>query len=81
MVEDVKQLIVEKAEEIREIYSLPKYVPEWEYFNTIVIDNCMKMKKNRQRLTFSMFNQWIMEFREMTTSNKGFSALNQTDFV
>ena len=63
MIDDVKQLITEKAEEIRDLYNLPKYVPEWEYFNTIVIDNCMKMKRIRLRLTFSMFNQWIMEFR------------------
>ena len=60
---------------MRGLYQLPKHVPEWSYFNRVVIDNCLKMKRNRQRLTFSLFNLWITEFREMATSDRGFAAL------
>ena len=58
---------------------MPKYVPQWNYFSQVVIDNCMRVKRNRQRLTFSMFNQWITEFRDLTTSNRGFLGLGESE--
>jgi hypothetical protein len=81
LLEGIKGEVEDREEEIRETYKLPRFVPEWSYFNRIVVDNCMRMKKNRQRLTFSMFNQWVTEFREMTTTNKGFTSLTQVDLL
>ena len=73
---EVKCIVEEKEEEIRASYNLPKFVPQWSQFNSIVVDGCIRMKKNKQRLTFSVFNHWIMEFRELATSNRGFDLVN-----
>lgn len=59
LLKQIKFYIEEKEQEIRDLYQLPKFVPEWSYFGNIVIDNCMLAKKNRQKVTFSVLNQWI----------------------
>ena len=56
---------------------MPAFVPEWGYFGTVVVNNCMMVKRNKQKLTFSLLNMWIQEFRETTTSFKGFTMLTQ----
>ena len=47
-------------------------MPEWSYFSSIVVSNCCRTKRNRQRLTYSLLNTWIQEFKERATSLKGF---------
>jgi hypothetical protein len=56
-------------------------VPEWSYFNSIVVNNCCLTKRNKHRLTYSLLNTWIQEFKERATSLKGFieiAALEET---
>lgn len=62
----------EREAQVREKYSLPEYVPEWSYFNAIVVNNCYLIKRNKHRLTYSLLNSWIQEFKDRATSLKGF---------
>lgn len=75
MLEHLKMQILSREKELREKYKLPLFVPEWSYFNSIVINNCYSFKRNRQKLTFSLFNQWIQDFKDKSTSLKGFLEL------
>jgi hypothetical protein len=75
MLQDLKMRIAEREQELQEKYKLPTFVPEWSFFSSIVINNCYSFKRNRQKLTFSLLNQWIQEFKEKSTSFKGFLEL------
>jgi hypothetical protein len=50
-------------------------VPEWSYFGEIVIGNCYIQKRNKSKLTFSMINTWIHEFKDKATTLKGYLKL------
>jgi hypothetical protein len=54
---------------------LAEQVPQWEHFNSIVVNGCYTHKRSKGKLTFSMLNQWIQEFKEKATSLAGFLAL------
>ena len=60
-------------------YHLSEYVPEWSYFNSIVVNNCYLMKRNRHRLTYSLLNTWIQEFKDKATTLKGFIDIVNID--
>jgi hypothetical protein len=59
LIEAVKARIQIREGEIRLKYSLSAQVPEWTYFSSIVVSNCYLHKRNKNKLTFSMINQWI----------------------
>jgi len=48
---------------IRLKYGLPHFVPEWSYFSSIVISKCLSSRLNKQKLTYSLLNQWIQKFK------------------
>ena len=60
---------------MREKYCLAEQVPQWSYFNSIVVNGCYTHKRSKGKLTFSMLNQWIQEFKEKATILAGFLAL------
>jgi hypothetical protein len=75
LIEGVKETITLREQEVREKYGLAEQVPEWEYFNSIVVNGCYLHKRGKGKLTFSMLNQWIQEFKEKATSLSGFMVL------
>jgi hypothetical protein len=50
-------------------------VPEWSSFSSVVVNNCYAYKRSRSKLTYSLINLWIQEFKEAATTLKGFAAL------
>jgi hypothetical protein len=59
LVEAAKYRISECERDLQKKYKLPEMVPEWSYFNRIVVNSCYLFKRNRQKLTFSLLNLWI----------------------
>ncbi len=54
-------------------------MPQWSYFSSIVIHNCQLTKRNRQKVTYSLLNQWIQESKEASTTFWGFKALTKPE--
>lgn len=77
LMESIKESIACREAEVREKYGLAEQVPEWSHFNSIVVNGCYLHKRSKSKLTFSMLNQWIQEFKEKATSLAGFLSLRQ----
>lgn len=75
LMEGVKENISNREAEIRAKYGLAEQVPEWSHFNSIVVNGCYLQKRSKAKLTFSMLNHWIQEFKEKATSLAGFLSL------
>ena len=71
-VAEIKQAVMDKEKEVRERYDLSLFVPTWSQFTLVVIDRCLQVRRSKQRLTYSLLNTWIQEFKEKTTTVKGF---------
>jgi len=57
--------------QVRQKYKLDAHVPEWNSFNMLVVDRCLMIKRNRQRLTYSLLNGWVQEFKENASTIRG----------
>lgn len=63
ILEQVRQVILDKDRLLREKYHLIEGIPNWKHFIEIVVMRCFEYKKKDAKITNFIFNQWIAEFK------------------
>lgn len=59
----IRQLIDLRAHEVNEKYQLNENVPFWNDFYSAVASKCFRSKMEGHKITNTLFNQWISEFK------------------
>lgn len=64
MEKKINEMILSRAKEINIKYQLNENVPFWEDFCNCVVSRCFRSKMENQKITNSIFNQWISDFKQ-----------------
>lgn len=65
--EKLSKMIESRAKEVNKKYKLNEKVPFWSDFSTCVISRCFRSKMENQKITNSIFNQWIADFKQKSS--------------